>query len=368
LGDSTFLFVDDRPDTLTTTYGTVGADRIRIEDPTSVKRADIEWATVVLCDYNIDATLPKPDSEAGQFANIPRTGAALVAAIRSLEEGDDPEKAAAPFRAYALLSADLQLIGRLALPPDYLAHVGANSLGVEWIFQKPRNREERVQFGEQLESLGRAVSRVREVWNQANDQVRELRTLLKIPPDLNWSERAWNEVVEAHPRLRDPAERIALRPVFRWLLQEALPFPAVLLDSAYLAGRLRIDPEAIDEVLKAGLADRLGPARYDGILADFFSARWWRAGIEQILWEATDGQAYDINALRELTNGASRTDDDELVVTLNENLVPNMKLSRISDKVLELVRPIGWPSFSELPWMTADDRESAVNHLEPVGR
>ncbi len=363
MNDSTFLFVDDRPRSLATTYGTIDENRIRIKDPNSTTLSDVEWASVVLADYNIDATLPEKDSAAAQLANVPRTGTALVATMRSLEEAGVGDLAA-PFRAYVLISAQIELIGTLLLPPDYLAHVGAGSLGVDWIFQKPRSIRERADFGRRLESLGGAVSRVREIWNHGKDQVDELRTLLQIPANLDWTDRAWGEVVEAHPRLRDPAERVRPRPVFRWLLQEALPFPGVLLDSSYLAGRLRVDPGTIESVLTGGLADLISSALYAGIFSDFFSQRWWRAGVEQILWDSTQGRSFDVHALREFTGGASRTDGEELVVTLDENLSPNAKLTVISSKELELVRPLGWPNFAERPWMASKDRESAINYLE----
>ena len=81
------------------------------------------------------------------------------------------------------------------------------------------------------------------------------------------------------------------------------------------------------------------------------------------LWDLTNMQPYDLDALASLTDGIARQDAVELTVTLNTTLQPNRSLAKLSDNI-EMVHPRGWPVLAQQPYMTKADAEEAAEFLE----
>ena len=120
------------------------------------------------------------------------------------------------------------------------------------------------------------------------------RKLLSIPADFDWTEQAWRDVEMAHPPLDEMTLRIHGILFLRWFLTRVLYYPCFLVDRYWLAARLGATPESVDSTLSekpAKLGKLFAPAAYAGILENLPGRRWWRAGIESILWDVGGGES-----------------------------------------------------------------------------
>jgi hypothetical protein len=140
-----------------------------------------------------------------------------------------------------------------------------------------------------------------------------------------------------------------------------LPFPTFLLNERYLAARLRIEPNVFSKILKGKNAKKIRRAlsafEYRGILCGFSGTRWWRAGIEHWIWDATKGKAFDRDAIEKLVHSkVSRkvefTTIPYPVVSLDAQLRPSDRLISLGEAVE--VKPDGWPSFADGAWIPAN--------------
>src|SRR5690242_10350375 len=93
-------------------------------------------------------------------------------------------------------------------------------------------------------------------------------------------------------------------------------------------------------------------ASYQGVLGDFSGRRWWRAGVDAILWDLTSGQSSDARAVQALisaqVDNAVFTDLLDPVLTLDEDLAVVPELASATNSVRIL--PDDWPSYADQPW------------------
>jgi hypothetical protein len=99
----------------------------------------------------------------------------------------------------------------------------------------------------------------------------------------------------------------------------------------------------------------LEPARYCGILSSFLGLRWWRAGVDSILWEQTKGRSFDPTAIKDLLDSSGRLESLEIadpVTVLDEDLSP----VRIPIDVRDAVRiqPDDWPDYADQAWVSVE--------------
>jgi len=46
---------------------------------------------------------------------------------------------------------------------------------------------------------------------------------------------------------------------------------------------------------------KLAGFKYQGVLHDFLGDRWWRPGIEHLLWERTEAKPFDVDVFETLS-------------------------------------------------------------------
>jgi hypothetical protein len=371
------VFIDDEPEETRSQRQLDLREHARTQ---FLSPSDITWqllrsADLVLVDFDL-RHWSRPELGSSNDLFFPRDGLALLTALRaSVERSLDLRGSAAlhPARilptAFALHTGHLDLLpgGDRARGREYVL---AHAYNVEWIFTKQRRRGEPL-FGVQVESLARAARAVVRSWSaESREEAERARTarralvrLLRLPARAAWRDHAWREVEECHPPLGDLATATHGLALLRWLVLRILPYPCFLLDDRHLAARLQVDPKALRASLQtedSRLARALQPARYSGVAAEFLGVRWWRAGVETILWRLTKGLVgrAAIDALLAKLDPSLRTVSAvHPVVCLNERLMPSDKLAEI-DAALEML-PDDWPPYAERAWVT---RELVEDH------
>lgn len=322
--------------------------------PDDVSVGDLRRANVVLIDYQIDRWPGRDD--APSITLRPAHGVALAAVLRSQSEA--PHAATWDTRrAFAIHSAKLhELAG--GLPAPSREHVIARTLNLEWAFPKHHNPNH-PPLREQVASLAAAVKSLPRTWPEDPEKaVSAVHRLLAVPAKERWRERALDDIAGCHPPVHAWASATKGMAVIRWLLHQVLPYPTFLLDSRYLAARLRVSADSLRSVLsKEKRAQRaLLPSTYSGVLAGFLGSRWWRAGVEQLLWEWTEGDPFNPDALHKaVTKHVSKSLQ---ALALSRPVVCVDDAFRPTDHFIEAVdavevKPDDWPSFAEQAWLPA---------------
>lgn len=135
------------------------------------------------------------------------------------------------------------------------------------------NRDSIVKVARQLESLVAGYSRIEEI---RSDNVRLYRFLgLESADGLD-------------PRIdeffSDQGKRAPVHEYARFILNELLQTPGVLIDESSVAARLGIDTEALDDWEE--LKKLLAPSEYKGVFKEGWP-RWWAAKVE-VWWRSLD--------------------------------------------------------------------------------
>jgi hypothetical protein len=138
----------------------------------------------------------------------------------------------------------------------------------------------------------------------------------------------------------------------RWALHRIFPYPTFLLDEAHLAARLRVSLKSLRAVADSReFSELFGAARYTGQLASFLGPRWWRAGVENAIYEATAEAPGDLGALREVL---AKIPSIEIVYATRLFPVLGEQFKTINELALEdavvEVRPDDWPPFADEAW------------------
>jgi hypothetical protein len=121
-----------------------------------------------------------------------------------------------------------------------------------------------------------------------------------------------------------------------------------------LAARCGATVESLQTALERSAAIRnlLEPCRYRGACSDFAGRRWWRAGVESLLWKEAGGKSLTSAQLFEFLNRRSRNlltgiPHTNPVVVLNDDFSPN----GFSDVSLVVrVVPDDWPPYASEAW------------------
>ncbi|HXG98683.1 MAG TPA: hypothetical protein VNJ06_16390, partial [Gemmatimonadales bacterium] len=289
------LIVDDDPDGVTPQKVELEEHvDVIVKDPGAVIARDLRRASLVLVDYQV-SQWPARDS-APELALKPRDGLALASVLRSHLAAEDQPRAT----AFALLSGRLKELAG-GLPPVYREHSIARSHNLEWVFTK-HEAKGRPPFTTQVVALARAVRRLPQVWprDDAAQMAAEVSRLLGLKRRERWYARAWEDIEECHPPFHELATASHGLAFLRWMLQRILPYPCFLIPTPYLAARFHVTPASLANALRDDkkLRSKLKPASYSGVVSDFAGERWWRAGIEDLVWRLTKGRPFDRLLLR----------------------------------------------------------------------
>lgn len=328
---------------------------VRLRPPEEVYRTDLLWADLVVVDYFLTDW---PERDLDSVARSPQDGLAAIGSMRSTllpplaERG--PGSAPPQAVAFALWSANLPEAS-FNLPSEVLPHVFSRENNLEWAFRRDQLRAGPA--GRQVALLAHAVRELPARWpaEQAAAES-QLFTMLRLPDQDTaelasagfWRSDARQEVLDCRPPLHELSARSHGLALVRWLLHRIFPYPCFLLDDLQLRARLRVDALEGGEAVDVPLMEVLAPYCYTGIMAGFDGRRWWRAGIEDWLFNATNGQSGNPRLVAEvaLRHGA-RTDRTWLrpVVVISGDLARSEEFAEVEDTVR--VRPDDWPVFAD---------------------
>lgn len=323
---------------------------VLVRKPDDVTTADLKKANVVLIDYQID-DWPGRES-AGSISLQPGNGVALAAVLRSqVEEHINDQR-----RAFAILSGKLDELSG-GLTALYREHVIARTLNLEWVFPKRQNQKG-PKLDVQVAALATAVKALPKKWPESPDKAQSaVDKLLSTPTGQRWGERAAADAESCHPPIHAWAAATNGMAFMRWLLHQVLPYPSFLWEDRYLAARLYVTVESLREALKSDKKARrvLAPLQYTGVLAGFLGDRWWRAGVEHMLWDWTDGDPFNAVIVRE----AVRTRMSKALEPLKFNrpvVCVDPQSFRPTDDAIDVInaveiRPDDWPAYAEQAWV-----------------
>jgi hypothetical protein len=356
------LFVDDNPDELRELRRVIGKKaKVEVRSPEEVTMDDLRVANLVLVDYQIQVWPERDldfsstfeldiDGDTTGIARQPPDGLALIAVLRSLLWHRD--RKAKP-TAFALNSAHLRELAG-TLPTQRAPQILARRNNLEWAFAKNSPPDE---LYKKIIDLAIAVQCLGKVnWaGTSTDPEKALFRLLNINDKCTWRGGALKDVLNCHPpihQIDSPADSLL---VLQWLLTRILPYPCFLYDVHYLAIRLHLDTQlVIEDIASNGPIKKLfAPARYNGALNGFSGDRWWRAGVDHIIWKITHNADDPKNVLVRKIYGNTGTSPGlssikNPVICLNAELEQVNTFNEIDD--CARIQPDDWPPYADGAW------------------
>lgn len=321
--------------------------------PDEVTTADLKKANVVLIDYQIEDWPGR--QEVGSISLQPGNGVALAAVLRSQVE----EHVGGQRRAFAIHSGKLDELSG-GLPALYREHAIARTLNLEWVFSK-RQSPKGPKLDVQVAALAGAVKALPKEWPENPEKAQRIvNRLLAMPTPQPWGSRATTDVESCHPPIHAWAAATNGMAFLRWLLHQVLPYPSFLWEDRYLAARLYVKVESLRKALASESKARqaLAPLHYSGVLAEFLGDRWWRAGVEHMLWEWTGGDPFNAAGVRDAVRTYVSKSLEPL--TFNRPVVcVDSQSFRPLDQTIDVInaveiKPDDWPAYAEQAWVHID--------------
>ena len=258
-----------------------------------------------------------------------------------------------------------KLVSELDCPSS--PHLVAQSANVDWIFQKGLTNERTKITKKRLDAIFSAYDF--DLTSNESDKENILYKSLKLKENLPWSEMAKEHLSDSQPPLKMLGTKTAHANLIRWLLQIALPNPGCFVKLASIAVRLHLSPKNLSEALSkqpaAEFFRKLKERKYKGLLAGFFSDRYWKAGIDQLIWELTKGRSPKIPEVSKLLFNQLGgevpilEEDFPILLSCPDNYELTEHVTDIEKAVQ--IQPHKWPAGVELPWVriseVLNDRE-----------
>ena len=344
----TIIFVDDEPDDVSRFVESLtGRAKAKAVHPQDLTIDDLASASLVLVDSRLE-NWPERDA-LNEIALKPINGKALAAVLRAHSENTNE----AGLRAFALLTAHLEDSWRAA-PAENREHALARSNNLEWVFRKTTDLQT---LTTQFSILAGAVTRLPQKWPLSNSEETEtlLVQLLGIKEDREWASRAFLDVQKCHPPVHELAEWSHGIELLRWLLHRILPYPCFLYGRTRVAARLRMTVRSFENLIgsESDLANRLAECEYTGVANQFLGRRWWRAGLESMLWQITAAHPFDVATLREAMASRSSTQIEpsgveDPIVCIDEQYSELDEFCDVGSSVRLALDD--WPSYADPPW------------------
>jgi hypothetical protein len=328
-----------------------------VADDGSISEA-LQDTKIVLMDYDLH------DDDASSSA--PLDGLELLERFRATIRRHHDQDANVP-----LLTIYSNQIRRLAEQHDecpVVPYMLARRANVDWVFDKQEPSDAEDAFGEQLGEILRAFDLP--MGSSGGGVERQLAAFLGLPEEADWSNLALEQLLDMRPPVQKdlsrPGARVAL---LRWLLQVALPFPGCFVDLDSVAVRFRLQPRdlsaAITRHAESELAALLDRTRYHGPLSGLFPTRYWKAGVDYIVWRTTEGCSPANPIVRQTIADVIGEEvppikvADPVLVVSPESFLPTGDIASI-DEVVQIQTDL-WPPTIEPPWVRivdiAKDRE-----------
>jgi hypothetical protein len=224
----------------------------------------------------------------------------------------------------------------------------------------------------QLQSLVLSVKRLPSSWpSEKPEETKNLfKKILGFPISESWAVRAWEDIQECHPPIHELSKWSHGLAVLRWLLHRILPYPCFLMNSIHLAARLRITHDSLLKALAQN--DRFNSlwesVHYKGVLDEFLGKRWWRTGIESLLWKLTEGNSFNPEKIKEkiVSETGCELEPIEIiqpVICLNKDF-QEMENACSSEQAIR-IQPDDWPPYADQAWTSIElaKREPALGAL-----
>ena len=193
-------------------------------------------------------------------------------------------------------------------------------------------------------------------------EVNRLLELLGVAEQNPLFERYLDAVRICRPPIHHLSKESGGLILIRWLLHRILPHTCFLIDERHLAARLRVSIASLRNELNLNgdLQKHLLNYKYTGPLAKFDGPRWWRAGIEQWLWDITEGESAKADVVFSALSVSGATNLQQIeavrpVVTLDKDLKQEDALSSRSDVVA--IQLDDWPSYAEPAYIRRETLE-----------
>jgi|SRR5438445_11740771 len=344
------LAVDDQPDDLRAQLKLGLGDRAigEVLHPREVELRHLEEADLVLVDYLLTNW---PERDAATLAMQPASGLALAVLLREHVDKSQQDR----LTAFALHSGHLEQV-RGRLPATVGEHLIARLNNLEWAFPKGNGSR-----WDQMIVLAGAVRQLPRKWPPGDHAAseKEALKLLGLAEDASWFDRARRNVRACQPPIHDLSGGAHGLLFVRWLLHQIMPYPSFLWREEWVAARLRLTVASLRQITEEGaqLASDLAAMTYGGVLGGFLGQRWWRAALEDFVWNLTNGRSVDIDtlhaALRERTKVALEAlPADASIVCLGADFSPTGTFISAADAVR--LRPDQWPTFADDAWTSVN--------------
>ncbi len=240
----------------------------------------------------------------------------------------------------------------------------APALDVEWVQYKAEDGVK-----ERISGLANASIQAEEKIGNDGASLADLELFLCLPEDAVWSESAQEGLRNSRPPISQKADGTSKScgpsQVIRWMCHRALPFPGLFFSDLYAAWALGLDVDTFREMTYLNVETEwlqdLQEAEYCGPLNEFLGRRWWRAGIDYLVWKLDQeavAQNDRLQALKKLALGLevnNLTSSSTHVVVWSPDLLEEDVAS--IEEAAQL-HPPGWPAEALDPWILKDDLEN----------
>jgi len=346
----TILHVDDFPDDLTAWADELSASglKIQLRHPNEVTVEDLSAAALVLVDYKIEVWPER--SVIKPVALRPMTGLAVLAVLQAASGVLEKP------RAFTLYTAAPRELANGLVPQP---HIIARAHNLEWVFDKglPSTRRR-----EQVATLTKGVDALPSTWpTEGPAAAAALKNWLGLSESAEWIDSAWRSIVQCRPPIHDLARSTRGVGVMRWMLHRILPYPTFLIDDIHLASRLRMDVREFRAALNVeAFRKTLTPALFTGGLSGFAGQRWWRSGVEAIIYSLTSDDPSSIELLHARLSALAPDievleDASMRFPALDANYEFEPALAKAAD-VVEIT-PDDWPPYADLAWARRTELE-----------
>ena len=251
-----------------------------------------------------------------------------------------------------VLSGHLErMLKERGVAPIPRRHTQATALGVDWLAEKNDAEEEAV-----IERIAASLIETSEKLKSRSS----LSDLLRIP------EKSWAAIAERHIRtarppslqkdnsnsgdaLQSDAIRSICRDAVTWALHVLFPYPGVLISDAQAAALLEVKLVGFRRWVSDTGKELVDECEYKGILSGHLGRRWWRAGIEDLLWQINDDASFDKGRIAKGLSSDDFTNVSSPVVCHNEELVETEEIVSAEDCVR--LAGFDFPSHVDPVWV-----------------
>ncbi len=335
----TILVIDDVVDDGNALRRLIGkAAAVKVKTPDSFTQTDLKDADLVLVDYELSEW-----KGARTGLTAPPNGLALGSVVRE----QIGSLGGREVTGVALYSGQVDKISG-SLPEEVRGFAVARLNNLEWVFEK----QDQDAYGGVI-ALAAAVKGLPKTWPQdASKASAALHRFLGLDSKAPYFKTAKEDIDDAHPPIHEFSRASHALAVVRWMAHRILPYPAFLTDRIGLAAQLRIHPDDLTRELgkKSKLTSALQRVSYSGALSALYGPHWWRSGVDNLIFEWTDGSG-EFGPLRSTLSelNASRLEFFESdVVPIIDHTYRAKELAPV-DSAIRL-RPDDWPAFADDAW------------------